>query len=183
MAGIRKNFDRSDLIAVAALLMSMLALFVSIYEARILKAQHKIMVSQERTAVWPYVDGNLIYQYADSILIVYQLENKGIGPSRIDKMNLQINGQNIEDYGRLRELLRAYFPDSIAVELSLINMSNQILSPGEQVQTLAIQLSRFAGDIEQVRDLTIDYQVCYCSIYDECWYFANQNEGANQSCP
>ena len=67
MASKRKNFDRSDLIAVAALLMSMLALFVSIYEARILKAQHKIMLSQERNAVWPYVDGHLTYQYTDKI--------------------------------------------------------------------------------------------------------------------
>lgn len=183
MAGIRKNFDRSDLIAVAALLMSMLALFVSIYEARILKAQHKIMVSQERTAVWPYVDGYLIYQYADSILIEYQLDNKGIGPSRIDNLELKVNGQFIGDYGTLRTVLTDFFPDSVDVELSLAHMSNQILSPNEQVRTLAIQVSRFSGDIDKVRELTISYQVCYCSIYDECWYFANQNEGQNLPCP
>lgn len=183
MAGIRKNFDRSDLIAVAALLMSMLALFVSMYEARILKAQHKIMVSQERTAVWPYVDGYLIYQYADSILIEYQLENKGIGPSRIDNLDLEVNGQSIEDYSTLRELLTTFFPDSVDVELSLVNMSNQILSPNEQVRTLSIQLSRFSGDIDKVREFTINYQVCYCSIYDECWFFSNQNDGKNQACP
>jgi len=182
MAGTRKNFDRSDLIAVAALLMSMMALFVSIYEARILKAQHKIMVSQERTSVWPYVDGNLTYQYADKVLIDYVLENKGIGPSRIGQMDLWVNGQPISDYATLRELVNAYFPDSILVDLSLVDMENQILSPSEQVQTLSLQFERFKGDVELVRNFSVNYEVCYCSIYDECWFFDGRNNGKNQPC-
>ena len=183
MAKQRKNFDRSDLIAVAALLMSMLALFVSIYEARILKAQHKIMVSQERNAVWPYVDGHLSYQYTDKILIEYQLENKGIGPSRIDRTQLSVNGQVVESYGQLSKQLKTYFPDSVEVDLALVDMTNQILSPEEQVQVLGIQISRFKNDIDRVRDIKVNAEVCYCSIYGECWYFEDQNEGQNIPCP
>ncbi|MBX2875943.1 MAG: hypothetical protein KTR30_27730 [Saprospiraceae bacterium] len=182
MASKRNNFDRSDLIAVSALLMSMLALFVSIYEARILKAQHKIMVSQERNAVWPYVDGHLIYQYTDKILIQYELENKGIGPSRIDQTQLSINDKVIENYDQLSKQLSAYFPDSVEIDLALVDMSNQILSPEEQVQILGIQISRFKNDIEVVRNFKVTAQVCYCSIYNECWYFEDRNEGKNLPC-
>lgn len=182
MAKQRKNFDRSDLIAVAALLMSMLALFVSIYEARILKAQHKIMVSQERTAVWPYVDGHLTYQYTDRILIEYRLENKGIGPSRIDQTHLAVNGQAVESYMQLSEQLRSFFPDSVEIDLALVDMTNQILSPEEEVQVLGIQVSRFKDDIERARSLKVSAEVCYCSIYNECWYFEDQNEGQNLPC-
>lgn len=182
MTGKRKNFDRSDLIAVAALLMSMLALFVSIYEARILKDQHKIMVSQERNAVWPYVDGHLTYQYTDKILIEYQLENKGIGPSRIGQSQLRVNDRAVESYSQLSEQLSAYFPDSVEVDLALVDMTNQILSPEEQVQILGIQVSRFKNDIELVRNFTVSAEVCYCSIYNECWFFEDRNEGQNLPC-
>ncbi len=182
MANNRKSFDRSDLIAVAALLMSMLALFVSIYEARILKAQHKIMVSQERNAVWPYVDGHLIYQYTDKILIEYRLENKGIGPSRIDRTQLMVNEEVVENYNQLSEQLSAYFPDSVEIDLALLDMTNQILSPEEEVQILGIQVSRFKDDIEIVRNFKINAAVCYCSIYNECWSFEDRNEGKNTPC-
>ena len=162
--------------------MSMLALFVSIYEARILKAQHKIMVSQERNAVWPYVDGHLTYQYTDKILIEYQLENKGIGPSRNAQTQLTVNDRVVESYSQLSEQLAAYFPDSVEVDLALVDMTNQILSPEEQVQILGIQVSRFKNDIELVRNFAVSAEVCYCSIYNECWFFEDRNEGQNLPC-
>jgi len=33
------------------------------------------------------------------------------------------------------------------------------------------RIDQFPGDIETVRALSISYTVCYCSIYNDCWYF------------
>lgn len=182
MADTKKRIDRSDIISITALLMSMMALFVSIYEANILKAQQKIMVSQERTAVWPYVDGYTHYEYADQITVAYQLENKGIGPSRIRNMQLTVNGQEVSNYSELKQALQDYFPDTVKLNPSFLSFDNQILTPNETVETLAIEISRFPGDIEKVRALPISYTVCYCSIYNDCWYFVDRNDGQDKSC-
>jgi len=182
MGDTGKRIDRSDIIAIAALLMSMMALFVSIYEANILKTQQKIMVSQEKTAVWPYVDGYTSYEYADRIKVTYQLENKGIGPSRIRSMELKVNEQEVASYRALKQAVEDYFPDTLQLNLSYLSFDNQILTPNETVETLTIEIDRFPGDIETVRALSISYTVCYCSIYNDCWYFVDRNDGQDKSC-
>ena len=65
-----KNLDRSDIIALIAVVMSLAAVFVSIYEARLLKDQQKLMHEQQKAAVWPYVKKSINYSYQPDEMII-----------------------------------------------------------------------------------------------------------------
>jgi hypothetical protein len=178
-----KSFNRSDLFAFTALLMSMLAVFVSIYEAKILKEQQMIMLSQEKTAVWPYVKGLMSYKYSpDKIEIKYTIENKGIGPSKIRKMALQFNGREITDYLELIDSLGQYFPDSADLGVSFAMAKGEVLSPNESLEALSIESKRFDGDLGVVRNLLLHYDICYCSVYDECWSIKDDDNMERELC-
>lgn len=182
MAKKRKKLDRSDFIAFTALLMSMMAVFVSIYEARILKEQQLIMLSQEKTAVWPYLAGTLNFEYADKIRIQYEVENKGIGPARIRQMALTLNKDVIDGYQMLLEKITAYFPNSADVGVSFRLLDGQVLSVGETVVPLMIESRRFPGDLEKIRNLELNFDICYCSVYNDCWSIEKGAGGEQPAC-
>lgn len=182
MSNSKLNLDRSDFLSLAALLLSIMALFVSIYEARILKQQQEIMLTQEKTSVWPYLDGQLSYEYSDKIRIRYTLENKGIGPSKIRRMSLMFNEKQIDNYIELVDSLNRYFPDTTNLGISYMPAKGDVISADEKIETLFIESKRFPGDLETIRDLQLHFDVCYCSVYDDCWRVRNEDGGALEVC-
>ena len=56
---ILPKFSRADVTSFIALMVSLGALFVSIYEANIMREQQMIMQSQQKTSVFPYLNGKL----------------------------------------------------------------------------------------------------------------------------
>jgi hypothetical protein len=147
----------------------MVAVFVSIYEARILKEQQIIMQNQEKTSVWPYIDGQLSYRYAQQLEISFDFENKGIGPAKVRKMDLIFNGAVVSDYTVLLDSLDNYFPEEANMGASFQPATGDVLSPGEEVTSLLIQSDRFPGDVQRIRNIALQFDLCYCSVYDECW--------------
>jgi hypothetical protein len=176
------QLDRSDYLALAALLLSIMALFVSIYEARILKQQQMIMLAQEKTAVWPFLDGQFSFEYSDKVRIRYTLENKGIGPSKIRRMDLLFNKKQIDSYTELVDSIGRYFPDTADLGISYRPAQGDVISPDEQIETLFIESGRFPGDLDRIRDLQLHFEVCYCSVYDDCWRVRNEDAGELEVC-
>lgn len=182
MAKKKKRLDRSDFISLTALLMSMVAVFVSIYEAKILKEQQLIMLSQEKTSVWPYLDGVLNFEYSEKVRISFEFENKGIGPSKIRRMGLILNGTEIADYVSLVDSLEHYFPKDVDLGVSYQPAEGDVISPGEKFTTLMIESNRFPGDLQQVRKMDLRFDVCYCSVYDDCWHIDLQDKRKREPC-
>lgn len=182
MAKKKKTFDRSDIISLTALLMSMVAVFVSIYEARILKEQQLIMQTQEKTSVWPYLDGALSYEYSDKIRIRFDFENKGIGPAKIRKMTLLFQEEPIKDYVDLMNKLDTFFPKEADMGVSYKLVEGDVISPGEQFTNLQIESNRFPGDLSKLRELDLHFDVCYCSVYDDCWSIDHQDTRNRPAC-
>ena len=58
-----KRFDRSDLMSIIAVLISLGALGVSLFEANIMRDQQQIMQEQKRASVWPYLDAASQFSY------------------------------------------------------------------------------------------------------------------------
>ncbi len=182
MAKKKNNFDRSDFISVTALIMSMVAVFVSIYEARILKEQQLLMQEQEKTSVWPYMDGILSYEYAEKIRIRFEFENKGIGPSKIRRMRLLLNGTEVRDYISLIDSLDAYFPVVADLGVSFQPAEGDVISPGEKITTLLIESNRFPGDLNKIREMDLRFDLCYCSVYDDCWSIDPEDKQVRTPC-
>ena len=158
----------SQIASLIAVMVSISALAVSIYEARIMKEQQQLMVSQQKTSVWPYVKGNTLLRFDSVSSIRVVLENKGIGPALIDDIQLSINGSVATDYTDLNDKLGAIFKDHVYY-LSLASLSEHVLAPGEILELMKVRFPPFNDDYIVVSEMEIGYDLCYCSVYEECW--------------
>ncbi len=177
--------DRSDIMALSALLISAVALIVSIYEANIMKEQQEIMISQQKASVWPYVDGNITYNYGEQFKITYSLVNKGVGPAIIKDGVFTIKDTAFQDYeGSILSALQPFVPKSVLEQMntSISLVSDKVLSPEEEFQILFLQGPRFENDYEVLKEIDFEYKACFCSIYDECWQLEEDENGKKLKC-
>ena len=173
----KSRLDRSDKLAILAVLLSFVAVSVSFYEAKVLKEQQEIMQAQQKASVWPYLRTNLKYEYSDKFWIRLSVENKGVGPALIHSSKLFINQVARNDYFDIDTTIRSFFPDSVDMGLSISGLEGVLLSPGEKVNILEIQTNRFKGEGKAGRSVPIDLSFCFCSIYEDCWAVASMSSG------
>ena len=177
------TFDRSDFISLLALLISLGAFGVSIYEANILKSQQAMMQEQQKASVWPYIEKDNSFVYFDGKAeMSIAFTNKGVGPARIESMNLFINGQAIKDYIALSNLITPLFPNDLELEMELGRIEG-ILPAGASQRLLLIKSPRFKNDKEILRQLKIQFSLCYCSIYGDCWRITEKDKIPLEGCP
>jgi hypothetical protein len=162
------KFTGSQIASLIAVIVSVSALAVSIYEAQIMREQQSVMVSQQKTSVWPYVKGNTLLSFDTISTIKVILENKGIGPALINDIQLSINGELAVDYIDLRDKIGAVFKEN-KFYVSLSSLNEHVLSPGEVLELMSVRFPSFPDDYIIVSGMEIGYDLCYCSVYEECW--------------
>ncbi len=164
------HFSRSDVMALLALLVSLGALFVSIYEARIMKEQQLLMQTQQKASVYPFLDQNWVYNFnPDKGSIIFTLANKGIGPAQINHIQFVLNDEPINDYSLLKEKLSTFFPDSANFVLSYASIDSYFLAAKEEIELFDLRFDPFPNAYQLISQLDMEFDVCYCSIYDDCW--------------
>ena len=152
------------MIALSAVILSVCGLFISMYEASLIR-------EQQRASVWPNVEIQPSIN-TDSLKIF--VENSGIGPARIMKASVTYRGDVKDNW---RDLLDAFEfqRDDVSDYQSLIQGS---VLPPDSGQELIFRVTSAANDptsdlaIQMGRailDGDINISVCYCSVYDECW--------------
>lgn len=152
------------MIALSAVLLSVCGLFVSLYEASLIRRHH-------RASVWPHV---AVTASLNPDAVRFFVQNTGIGPARIRAAVVSVDGETKVDWedvivGMLEE------PGSVNAYQSLIN--GQVLppnSPQETIFRLTMDSTSAAPRVipalrRAILDESLDIQVCYCSVYDECW--------------
>ncbi len=170
--GKGRRFTPETLMATMALVISISALGVSVFEARILDAQ-------QRASVWPYVDVGLGYNDEGYRLVA---ENNGIGPARITGVELRINGEAKKDW---LDAVDSIMGPGSGIDYSVIKSSEinrTVMSP--QAQVLMFELpwtpkTRELLETVQNAELT----VCYCSVFDTCWVTTLAQAGQERACP
>jgi len=177
-----KNLDRSDFISLMALIISLGAFGVSLYEANILKSQQAIMQEQQRASVWPYLecDANFVYDN-ETVMMTMTLVNKGVGPARIERMNWSLEDQKIDSYAKFVKKSKSLLPVDLNFELEY-GTPEGILSPGDQQKVFSIQGPRFKDDQSVFREFDLQYQLCYCSIYGDCWTIKEEDKKPMEGC-
>lgn len=181
------KIDRSDVLALLAILISFTSLGIGIYEAKIMKQETEIMLSQQKTSVWPYIDKNTAISYSKLATLRFSITNKGVGPALVNKILLEKDGEAIAtDYAEILSLFDPIFEgldqkeeDNLPLNISTGFRDNIVLSPGETVELLNIKCGRFPNDTEILGDLVrgLKIKICYASIYGDNWLLEDPSTG------
>ncbi len=149
------------LVAFSAMLIGICALVVSIVEVRIMR-------EEQRANAWPRVEAfvNTGQTY------VMRLTNKGFGPALIRGLIVTVDGKPIDNW---KELTYLILGDT--VDFTQAKISDTVLAPQDDIQifkpvftdSIPIKLSE-AGE-------RVGIEVCYCSIYDDCWWLRRPSFG------
>ncbi|WP_189770556.1 hypothetical protein [Thalassotalea marina] len=164
------------IVAFAALIVSVFAVFVGAYSAYTDR-------TYARASVWPniLIDQISVIQDSNASYSV-KLESNGIGPAIIKHASMIHNGKVINDYIELKKPYMKEFKDQ--------NWSQTIIKPRvipANSNVLVFQLNdsnKFAVDKFRKDMKNLNLTVCYCSVYDECWQVDKDNTPkAIEVCP
>lgn len=148
------------IIAVSALIVSLITAFASIYSAFIDRAY-------ARSSVWPRLEIHRSYD-ASKAYFSYGVNNKGTGPAVIKYARLSYNNKVLKswpDYLQMRT--------GRAVGHTQSNIGSKVLSAGESIKPMETRDKDAATLLPDEDGLQIE--LCYCSIYDECWLVDRTN--------
>jgi len=148
------------IIAISALIVSLITAFASIYSAFIDRAY-------ARSSVWPRVEIHRSYSDKDSSFS-YMVNNKGTGPAVIKYARLSYNDKTLKSWS---DYLKIHTGRTVGFTQS--HIGSKVLSAGESIRPLELRDAELARILADNDDLQIEF--CYCSIYDECWLVDRAN--------
>ena len=162
-------------VALLAVAVSLAALFVSVMEVNVMRSEVSLMQSQERAAVWPYLDFGISY---DGRGFEIEVVNKGIGPALIK--HVAVSNADGQSYKGWAEIIDATLPADHGLSWSnylTTTLAGTVLSPQEEIRAFrypADGVDNAGGWTETARTLAngmeaLTWQVCYCSVLEECW--------------
>lgn len=162
-----KTFDPEKLIAYSALILSLCAIVIAVYEVSILE-------EQKHAAVWPrlFIARNTGMDTHEVVI-----KNAGVGPAQILAVEVRVEGKPMRTWNEAVEAVtgEASFP------MGKSTITNRVLPAGEDVYPLRMQ-GEVANMLNASRD-QLTLKVCYCSIYDRCWVLDEGSETAGFATP
>lgn len=163
------KLNRSDITALLALLVSLGALFVSIIEANIMRDQQRIMQSQQKASMFPYLAQRVKFELAETSAYIHTLENKGLGPAKVKTSSFRLNDEPIANYQELKEKLDALFPPETKYSISFFDPKSYFMTAKEKITILRVSSADPAIAATIVSGITFEVEFCYCSIFEDCW--------------
>lgn len=149
-------------IAIAAIVISMCALVVSIYEVRIMRAEQKV-------AVYPYLSIGTFYNGNGFGMFV---KNSGTGLARINSYQVYTKGKHFKSWP---EVVDHYAPEGHSIDYGIMSsnlLHEEIITPNERVNIFEVRWTDETRLMsKKVDDLEI--KICYSSLLDEYWEVKN----------
>lgn len=170
--------------AVCAIVVSLVSLYLAIHHGQVMQEMADANQRMVTAASWPslsYQSSNL--NAAGEPAIRLSLANKGVGPARIESMQLLYKDRPVGSNEKL--LLACCMP---AAGLVTSNLQGEILRPGETVDFLNLPRSARNAEAWDALDRErghIEFKVCYCSVFDECFVAGSHLRKASKvkACP
>lgn len=145
------------IVALSALLISLVTAVVSIYSAYIDRFY-------ARASFWPRLE---IYQsYSTGKKFGYGVANNGNGPALIQYARVSYQAKPINNWRDIPALKDKKFTQS--------HFGTKILSPEHTVTPILYQGSE--ADTIQQANTQVTIELCYCSVYQECWLIDKTND-------
>lgn len=141
------------IVALSALLIGLVTAFTSIYSAYVDR-------EYARASVWPRLE---IFRSFDDNSFSYSVSNNGTGPALIKYAKIKDGSKYIKTWKDIKP-----FEDT-----TQSHISNRTLSPQNRITPVS-----YKGDDAKAlvkADGSISIELCYCSIYEECWVADRSN--------
>lgn len=172
-----KTVDRSDILAIVAILVSLGAIFVSVRQTSILKEQQLIMAQQQEImgsqlegSVWPHLVTNVnVTDNQGTRTVEYSVTNKGVGPAKIKRFEFTLGDSHIRDVSDLSQYVIGLKDFVRLAGISISIPSEAVLAPNETRQVYRISYVHSEMDSLEYTALVDQELICYCSIYDNCY--------------
>jgi hypothetical protein len=150
-------------------LTSALALAVSIFALAIGAWQTRLMQTQARASVWPHLSIGYTYNSnTDENGFLWHVDNNGVGPARIESVTLTLDGKPMKNW---REVLAA-LGFQREMRTSTTSLRGEVIPPSLNRETAieAIRVNeRDAASVYKAAVPRFRMEICYCSVYDDCW--------------
>jgi hypothetical protein len=166
---LRRRAFVAELGSAFALGISFLALAIGVYQARLMNEQTRLMQTQSRASVWPYLSiGYTISDTGDKLGYTWDIDNDGVGPARIESVTMTLDGKPVASW---KEIFRVLYGD-VPVEATYSQVYGKVLPPSTNRETTieAMHLENMAqARVFYAAQDRFDMAICYCSVYDDCW--------------
>lgn len=161
------------LVGISAVIIGLCALGVSMYET-------SLMREEQRAAVMPILELGRSYNVSASDpsrnRLALLAQNVGIGPARVLDFKVTVDGKpQLTWDATMRALTGA--DQRIAHSMSVIN--GRTIPPDKTVQIFELKDMNFLEGILEENG-RLEFEACYCSIFDECWTTKNSTFGVSQ---
>lgn len=174
--------------AVVGIFIATLALYAALNESDAVR-------KQQQAAVWPHMQVDLTnITTNDTTGIIIGVSNRGIGPARVRSANILLDGEQMvswqELFLELQPEASGFFPRNDS------RVGHTVLVPGSNVEVVKVSTEFFdLYDIasldgistpeetaslvlslrEAFREDRVEMQLCYCSVFDDCWLVSSAN--------
>lgn len=155
-------------IALAAVLISVTTLIVTIVHTRTLERMADANARLVEANSWPF----LAYDTANGETIGMSIVNDGVGPAKIEAIEVKWAGRPSANAVEFLKACCGFVPGTGEVEYEYI--SGRVLRAGQS--TNIVKLPHTANDnaawsaLDRARiSSNLSVNVCYCSIFDQCW--------------
>ena len=153
-------------VALTALVVSVSAVVVGIYEAS-LQRQH------DRAEVWPHVELSV---YTTPTGAAIYLENSGIGPAIINSVVVTVDGHPRRNWGDAAQALLGGNP-SLTQTSTVVDRA---VRPGDKIIMVGVgKESLTPGFWQHVGRLAV--RVCYASVFDDHWLLSDDRVGGSST--
>lgn len=149
----------------SAFIISLVSLWIGIQHSR---AMERLVAANS----WPNVELDSLVERSGAAAVQLQLmiENNGVGPARIESIEIWHRGQALGDVATLTRALGSGHVDS-----GLAVAGNRIVGSviGAQQRQMLVSLTAADGAhwaATMLRDAgNLQARICYCSVFDECF--------------
>ncbi len=179
-----RKIDSQTLMAVGVLLVSFIALFISVRQTSIMGEQTRLLVEQNKASAWPYLEINLHRGFernenGKSEIADYRIviTNKGTGPAIVEAVRVLYDGQPARNWHNMYRI--GNLPDSISGSHSNSSVMNKVIGTNEQVQMLKLSNNSELMSWVYERGDKITLEICYRSVYDDHWVVRREGFKSN----
>jgi hypothetical protein len=142
------------IVALSALLIGLVTAFTSIYSAYVDR-------EYARASVWPKLE--IFRSYNGNSSFSYSVSNNGTGPALIKYAKVKNGSKYIKTWKEIKAFQN--------IRQSHIN--NRTLSPQKSITPVSYKGEDAKSLVKA--DTLISIELCYCSIYEECWVIDRSN--------
>ena len=158
-------------VSACAMVVSLASLYLAIHHGHVMQEMAEANARMVTATSWPRVSYSTSNVDAAGATpqIRLTLTNKGIGPARIEGMELSYDGKPMANADAL--LKTCCSSKGEAQQRWISSANGEILRPGEEKNFLKLNHTADAQQWAVLNDLPakVAVKVCYCSVFDECW--------------